>query len=66
MHSKTKLLNRSAVRDKALAVLKDRRSHLADKFTRVGSSFFEAIEAQVTIAIENRILTAPSVGKTLR
>ena len=35
------------------------------KFTRVGSTFMEAIERQVKFAIETRINQHPSKGKTL-
>jgi len=35
------------------------------KFTRVGSTFMEAIERQVKFAIETRINRHPSKGKTL-
>jgi hypothetical protein len=66
MTTKTQLINRSAVREKALAVLQYKRPHLAAKFTRVGSEFFQAIEGHVIYAIEQRIESMPTSGKTLR
>lgn len=66
MHSKHRLINRAAVREKALATLARDRAHLVEKFTRVSDDFFTAIEAEVVIAIEKRIQFMPSCGKTLR
>jgi hypothetical protein len=40
-----KLTNQTAVRRYALDVIKQERPGLSDKFTRVGSEFFEAVEA---------------------
>lgn len=67
------LLNKSAVRKYALEMLKQERPALVDKFTdggkkplRVGSEFFDSVEASVRIAIRSRVATQSSVGKTLR
>lgn len=65
MH-KTNLLNRKAVRSKALATLAHRRPHLAAKFTRVSSDFFQAVEGALIVAIENRIQSMPTCGKTIK
>lgn len=66
MTTKTRLLNRSAVRDKALAVLAHERPHLAAKFTRISGDFFARMEGQLIYAMENYIRAMPSVGKTLK
>lgn len=66
MHTKTSLLNRTAVRSKALATLAQRRPHLAAKFTRVSGEFLLAMEGALIVAIENRIQSMPSCGKTIR
>jgi hypothetical protein len=60
-----KLTNQTAVRRYALDVLKQERPALAENFTRVGSDFFEAIEAATRSAIIQRIKSHNSVGKTL-
>jgi RNA polymerase sigma factor (sigma-70 family) len=60
-----KLTNQTAVRRYALDVLKQERPALAEKFTRVGSDFFEAIEAATRSAIIQRIKAHNSAGKTL-
>ena len=59
------LLNKTATRDYAEMVMKLERPALAEKFTRVSETFFEAIEAQTRIAIINRIKAHNSSGKTL-
>ena len=56
------LLNRSAVRSKALELAGMTRAH---KWTRVGKSFLDRIEARTRAAIAEEIRTHPSVGKTL-
>lgn len=60
------ITNKSAVRRYALDTLAQERPHLAEKFTRVGSDFFDAVEAAARATIRNRIATQSSVGKTLR
>lgn len=60
------LINKAAVRRFALDTLKAERPHLAEKFTRVGSEFFDAVESSVRNTIRGRIATQPSTGKTLR
>jgi hypothetical protein len=67
MSERTRLLiNRAAVRDKALAVLASRRAHLAAKMTRVGAQFYVDAEAALVRFIEARIESMPSAGKTIR
>ena len=61
-----KLTNQTAVRRYALDVIKQERPGLSDKFTRVGSEFFEAVEAATRAAIVSRIKSHNSAGKTLR
>lgn len=58
----TQLINRSAVKKMALQLSADTRS---GKFTRVGSSFLEKINAKVDAMIRSEVQTHPSVGKTL-
>lgn len=60
------IINKSAVRNYALDVLKAERPALAEKFTRVGSEFFDAVEAAARAAVRNRIAAHNSTGKTLR
>jgi hypothetical protein len=64
--NKTPLLNRTAMRDKALAVLAATRPHLAAKLTRVSGQFYERAQAAVTVWLENHIEKMPSVGKTIK
>lgn len=66
MTTKTRLLNRSAVRDKALAVLANTRPHLAGKMTRVSGEFYMRLEAWLVMRLELYVRDMPSVGKTLR
>ena len=56
-------LNRARVRRTALEIAKLIRP--ANKFSRVGSSFLERIEAATRAAIRSEIHKHPSVGKTL-
>jgi RNA polymerase sigma factor (sigma-70 family) len=51
IESLMKLTNQTAVRRYALDVIKQERPGLSDKFTRVGSEFFEAVEAATRAAI---------------
>lgn len=62
----TRLINRTHVRDKALAVLAAERPHLAPKLTRVSGEFFARAEACLTNFIVAQVRSAPSVGKTLK
>lgn len=65
MDQKTKLINRSAVRDLALHVLAVNRPHLAGKLTRVSGDFYVQAEAYLSNWIAARINNHPSVGKTI-
>lgn len=60
--TKTPLINRTHVKALALAYAQER----ARKFTRVGDDFYVAIDAAVRNAVRHRVMTAPSVGVTLR
>ena len=56
-------LNRSKVKRTALEIAASIRP--ANKFTRVGMSFIERIEAKVRAAIREEVRIHPSKGKTL-
>ena len=58
----TPLLNRSAVKKRALLLSRDTR---AGKFTRVSKEFLERINAVVDATIRSEVHRHPSVGKTL-
>jgi|HubBroStandDraft_3_1064219.scaffolds.fasta_scaffold06337_4 hypothetical protein len=62
----TPLLNRSAVRDYALAILEAERPHLKDKLTRVGDEFFVQMEIALRAKIQNHIRTMSRAGATIR
>lgn len=55
-------LNQSRVRRTALELAANTRAH---KFTRIGKSFLDRIEAQTRVAIEREVRQHPSKGKTL-
>lgn len=55
------LLNKKEVKRFALEIA-SKRSH---KFTRVSGDFLVSMEAQVRMAITNKVEYAPSKGKTL-
>jgi hypothetical protein len=55
-------LNASRVRKTALEIAAQTR---AQKFTRVGASFLERIEAKTRAAIAEEVRQHPSKGKTL-
>jgi hypothetical protein len=59
---KTPLLNKAKVKALALACAQQR----ARKFTRVGNSFYVAVEAALRNAIRQRVANHPSIGVTLR
>lgn len=56
-------LNRARVKRSALEIAAQIRP--ANKFTRVGMSFIERIEAKVRAAIREEVRIHPSKGKTL-
>lgn len=56
------LINRKKVKDLALACAQQR----ARKFTRVGASFYDAINASVMNMVNHRVANHPSVGITLK
>jgi hypothetical protein len=58
----TPLLNRSKVRQFALAMAADRHH----KFTRVGDEFFTRCEAQLKNHIRDQVQRLPSVGRTIK
>jgi hypothetical protein len=66
MTTKTRLLNRSAVREFALAVLARDRAHLAGKLTRISPAFYERLEVRLRVAVTEVIGTLPTTGKTIR
>lgn len=56
------LINKAKVKSLALACAQQR----ARKFTRVGASFYDAINATVMNAVNARVANHPSVGVTLK
>lgn len=62
VESKTPMLNRSKVRQFALAMAEQR----AHKFTRVGSEFFVRCEVQLKNFIRDQVHRHPSIGKTIQ
>lgn len=60
------LLNQSRVRSYTLDMLKAKRPHLAEKMTRVSSTYIDRIEAKVRAMIVNEIENMPSVGATIK
>lgn len=59
----TPFINRSSVRRFALDYSKTNR---AGKFTRVGKSFFERVDAKIRNIISSEVQSHPTVGKTLK
>ena len=59
---KTPLLNRSKVKQFALAMAEQR----AHRFTRVGSEFFLQCEANLKTFIRDSVRRLPSKGKTIK
>ena len=55
-------INRSRVRRTALELAASMR---AQKFTRVGQSFLDRIEAKIRVAIAEEVRLHPSKGRTL-
>jgi hypothetical protein len=58
----TPLLNRSKLRQFALAMAADRHH----KFIRVGDEFFTRCEAHLKNHIRDQVQRLPSVGKTIK
>jgi hypothetical protein len=59
----TPFINRRAVRQLALDYAKANR---AGRFTRLGKSFFERIDAKVRNIVTSEVQSHPSIGKTLK
>jgi len=66
MNTPTRLLNRSAVRDFAFAVLAEKRPAWGARVTRISGEFYVAMEACLRNAIASHVERHPSVGKTIR
>jgi hypothetical protein len=62
----TRLINRTAVREKTLAALAEKRPHLATKFTRVSGTFFTKVEKAAVLFIERYVESMSTSGKTIR
>lgn len=60
------LINRTAVRELALAILAHERPHLAAKFTQVSSNFLDTVEEKLKAVIVREVMAAPTNGRTLR
>ena len=59
---KTRLINRSKVKEFALETAKSR----AHKFTRVSSEFYVTCEAYLKEFVRSQVQRHPSKGKTIR
>jgi|688.fasta_scaffold333033_4 hypothetical protein len=57
------LINKAKVRELALKLSREKRN---GKFTRVGKSFFDKINARVHALVASEVHTHPSLGKTLK
>jgi hypothetical protein len=60
------LINRSHVREYALAVLAEKRPALKEKMTRVSGEFFVKLDTQLRNYVQAHIESMPSVGKTIK
>lgn len=65
MTTNTRLINRTALKTITMAVLAERRPHLATKFSRIGGDFFDHVEHEFRAALDRAIDNAPTTGKTL-
>lgn len=61
----TRLLNRSAVREKTLALLAEKRPALVAKKTRIAGSFYLRMQGHLSNAIAKYLEAMPSSGKTI-
>jgi hypothetical protein len=66
MNSKTRLLNRSAVRDITFAILAEKRPALVGKLTRISGEYYQQMEARLINAIADHISRHPSCGATIK
>ena len=62
----TRLINRAAVREKALAVIALKRPGLTGKMRRVSSKFYLKAQAALENFLDDYIERMPSAGRTLR
>jgi hypothetical protein len=60
------LIKKSEVEKLARALCDDRANRGGRRFTRIGQSFYEAIDAATRNAISSRVNSAPSKGVTLQ
>lgn len=60
------LINKSAVREYTLAMLRANRPHLADKMTRVSPEYFDRVEAKLKATIMNEVASMPTSGATIK
>jgi len=65
MKPNTRLLNRSACRSYALALIASRRVHLAGKITRVSSRYLVRLQGRLMALMQREIDAMPSKGRTL-
>src|ERR1017187_7802470 len=65
MKTNTRLLNRSACRSYALALIASRRAHLAGKITRVSGRYLVRLQGHLMALMQREIDAMPSKGKTL-
>jgi hypothetical protein len=59
------LIKKSEVKKLAQHFAQERANRGGRHFTRVGQSFYDAIESSVRAAVKHRVDSAPSLGKTL-
>ncbi len=64
--SKTKLIHRVAVRETLMAIIAERRPHLAGKFTEVSASLYLGAHSAVISWLEQKVDSLPTTGKTIR
>lgn len=60
------VINKAKVKKLAEAICQERADRGGRHFTRVGKSFYEAIDAACRNAIASRVFSAPSKGVTLQ
>jgi hypothetical protein len=60
------IINKSNVKKLAEAACQERAARGGRHFTRIGRSFYEAIDAAARAAVISRVNSAPSKGITLQ
>jgi hypothetical protein len=60
------IINKAKVKKLAQAHMEERANKGGRRFTRIGQSFYDAIDAAARNAVSSRVHSAPSIGKTLQ